>query len=165
MGHYATEVEQRTSEFYSQEILIMILRMLWYLIQLKSTTKADSSEQSSWISWFQVFHTISLNCHILIHFLHFNALLVRHSAAILTEKNRRETSVVTFIKVCEQSYSCISLQRQPNIFLKWALTWLVSSAVVNLQNHLQFQFFSLHTVAEPFLTRKLFGPTRPHHKL
>lgn len=44
MGHYATQVEQGSTESCSVEILIMMLPVLPHLSQLRLTTHADSAE-------------------------------------------------------------------------------------------------------------------------
>lgn len=44
MGHYATQVEQGSTESCTVEILIMMLPVLPYLSQLRLTTHADSAE-------------------------------------------------------------------------------------------------------------------------
>lgn len=73
MGHYVIEVEQRTTEFCSVEILIMMLPVLPYLSQLRLTTYADSAEYLT--SWFQDFTYILIEKKLQHHILNVETII------------------------------------------------------------------------------------------
>lgn len=110
MGHYVSEVEQRTTEFCSVEILIMMLPMLPYLSQLRLTTYADSAEYLT--SWFQDFIYIKKTFA-----LHFEcrdycsiSMLYLPNPAPADKENWRKIRrwFISEDRSCVKSYSCVS---------------------------------------------------------
>ncbi len=110
MGHYVTEVEQRTTEFYSKEIPDNDAPMLWYLIQLKCTAQALKRNLDSRLAWKKHFNFCILIQRPLQHF----SALPETQGAILQRKLEwdqewRISKAENYIQT--KSSSCVSLQR------------------------------------------------------